>query len=886
MLQRCRDLGLLPPDGGQTSDDLLIELMRAADVGDPVDQVLERLGLSATDSRPTEQGPTPPDPLAQAAASTAVNAAFGQPEPQVDLVDGGDPVAFMGINKGPYQAESDHRTVPGCTKDDPVACQYGWWYQQVCDVAAARGSVIRQFDNCDLTWQWLQPVEALDPIPPPADLYALMTDEAPAVFWRFNLMVLSCLRYGTRIIPTLFTLDGGSDLNAQQSYFDPAGVLKSTTTVIKRSTNPDARYIDVRYASPNRGVIIPWGAGWDPFYWDPEAEGKYPAIGASPTGESDYVDEHKEDVASHDLWFQQFCLNVMPPTYAAGGRYRAYWQEAARRKALAVAAFGLAIGEHLALWDRVLAGFGMSITDVVPYLELGNEMTADWLEGLPWPEGGYLDTTGLDVPPDPALYPHDEFPWGYNYAFNSALEAGYFMALLAAAAWTRCPKLRFSAPGIASGQPGKELFEDRVQWHRLAIVTGMQRALRDWGDVQAVRAVVDAGFDRGALDDSAADALAWLDTADQADFHLWPPPLDEGLPDIRCLMHHVNFHWFHFANRFEGDERPEFYEGEARLLESIDYLKRTLLSLDIDNHHLSLTFALHPGGFPAVQPTTPVEHVSWSSFASPLFQAGMLVRMLATCRAGGAEIVSWHTHIAGIQPAAGDSSWTLFTAMGVRDDVVGGTDIAEFIASRDALRRPAWLAFRRLASLLQRADSLSLHRLDDDGFVVELVSSAGFTLPPERPDLSLPGARRFKRVFIAWIDQVSDREDAVFTLQGADPSWQRLSLAPAVTDPASVTEGPCGYPSGEGIDWEWTLSSSTGVADWTSVATITSTRGGRVSVHLLRASMDVSPVPLCLCTDMEFLAWRADATTDPVPFSWTAATRTSPKTDTTSIWSR
>lgn len=775
---------------------------------------------------PHRLGPRGDAWLLQRFAATEASSGLAGPQATQVSPQTVGPNPRLGINKGRYYAQGYGLVGDACDGGAPTACQYGWFDQAACDVAAAGGSVIRQFDNCDLTWRWIFD-KGIGPreIPEPAELYRLFTEDAGEVFERFNLMLMACLLHGTRVIPTVFTLGGGSDLNDNKE--DEADVDPLLA--------PGVDYEDIREVSANEGVIIPAELGWGSYYWDPSE-----------------IDQPVFDPAIKA--FERLCLHIL---WHDSPIDDPYMLECARRKSLALIAFGTALGEHLALWDTVLAGVGLSITDLVPYVELGNEMAANWLTGNP--------ADGLD-----------RFE-------SSARELGSFMGLLAGPMRQACPKLRFSVPGIAEwGNAEWSTWTRRIDWYRSAITDGLASELASWTLLQQRLAMDTDGLtdlvDAVVWDVENPEQAAWIDTADASGLDLWPPALDKGTVDHRDLLHHANFHWFHYPTNNGLAPSEAGYATSARMLQDIAYFKERLLVNSVGNGTLTLTWAVHPAGFPAEQPAAPDRSdVSWSSFASPMTQAGMVVRLLLTALSQGAEIASWHTHLAGIKGRLGDG-WTKYQAMGVRDDLSAGA-IEDFRADTDAFRRPSWYAFRRLSALLSGGTTVELIHSSSTHLVVLLLSrSTGFseTAPELTPLVSGTSSKKYKYAYIAWLDQTSSvDEESFFLLDRADPlstgvlstaAFARLSLAPAVEHTSTATStGPCGYAAGEEIEWEWsagivpTTFGRSGrpldahLADWTTVAEVTPWVGS-LKVTVRRATLRSAPVPLCLLTDLDQFA--------------------------------
>ncbi len=718
----------------------------------------------------------------------------------------------LGINKGRYHVEGFGSGDDSCATLTLDACRYGWFYQALCDVAAAGGSIVRQFEGGDLVWNWMfESGDRRKEIPEPVALYRLLTDDAGTTFEAFNLMMVACLLHGTRLQPTVFTLGGGSKLNDNMAETDAFPDTEHDLGVT---------FSQVRSVAPTAGVILPAAGGWAAYYWD---EGRV-GVGAEGTAAT----------AQSKRAFERYCLHVLSHDTDVTDPYML---ECARRKSLALVAFGAGLGEHLALWDRVLAGFGLCVTEVVPYVELGNEMSVFWRTG----EAGGA--------------PFD----------NSARELACFITSLAGPMAQACPKLRFSAPGIAAWGPSDPaVWQRRVDWFRRVFTLGLGSELDHLNLVQERRAMdeddLGDAVDATIWDGTHPEQAAWLETCEASGLCIWPPAVDEGGLDPRHWLHHVNMHWFHSSDR-EGLEPIDEYATEGRMLADITYLKDRLLTCVVGNRTLTLSWALHPGGFPSAQPTRPgsprdddasgsTTYTHWSSVASPLFQAGMVVRILLASLSQGAEIASWHTHMAGIVRPGG-TGWSIYATMGVRTDIIAGPPDS-FRAAQDAFRRPAWYTFRRLSALLAGDVMVRMVHADDDGFMlVRLDSVAGFS--GTAPELGA-GAGLYESAWVAWLDQTSPSPSRRFTLRSATPTHStRLSLAPSVVAPALAPGADgCGYADGGIVTWRWGEAERLpdGEGDWTDVANVdeeTDARGvTRTEVTVYRASTALSPVPLCL----------------------------------------
>lgn len=314
-------------------------------------------------------------------------------------------------------------------------------------------------------------------------------------------------------------------------------------------------------------------------------------------------------------------------------------------------------------------------------------------------------------------------------------------------------------------------------------------------------------------------------------------------------------HWFHPNNKQGSGELPEErgpYPGEDRLLADIDVFKTALLRNTINgNEQLSLTWALHPAGFPASQPVDPDTDTEWCDFASELFQAGKVVRLMLLGRSQDAEIVSWHTHMAGLVNinAVDAGGWELYSAMGLRQDTAQG-DPDNFRAHLDAWRRSSWYAFRCLSAMLARTHSMELAADGRGLFVLRLSSRSGFTTDMGRGGFSSPVAKKYHYAYICWLDQTATDSTRSYMIAGVtDFEYTRFSLAPAVDHPLGATDsGDCGYATGETVDWEWSRTTY----GWTTVADL-STAGNFLGTEFfvisVKRSATYAPVPACFLSN-------------------------------------
>ncbi len=659
---------------------------------------------------------------------------------------------------------------PGDVDYDAKVAQYGDLFNVIGDLAAAGCGVIRQPEGVDPIWGYVFPYEAEDPtddaataarkamlradavIPPPADLYARLVADYYLAFAPFGLAVVACALAGVRIIPTVFTYGGGWR-PTDEGVVDPANGSDGQPNLKKINAHLSSAQ-SVRHQA--RAVIVT-EAGWDEFYWaETQIE---PMLMTYQT------------VTPDALAYHQFALLIRP------GDDDEYADEVARRKQLAVAAFGQAFGEFLALIRPLIEGItGQPLGATIPYVECGNEMDVCWKKAAP--DGtNTADTDG-------------------------AAEYGRFHFLVASSVAQGWTDARFMAAGLASyaarisPEDGTDEWLTRLDWLHHACGPYLQQI---GGRFEVYAEAVEtrrSGGSKALLSwltstthDFRYSAFDWANTCAAAGW-FWPPePPDTVLGHDR-LLHAVSFHYYHHYNQMGSKKEVGYCSDDIFAAECGEFIEQVVRPLTTD-FGIELAWAIPELGFPAAEPAdtaiTPAHDAAWYAGTDERFQAGMLARRVLIGIGSGAEFVAWHT----IESSVATTRWTSFSAMGLRRDVKRRGDPA-FTVDEDASRRSSWLTFRRLSWLLSRANAVSVATRGAGSLVVRLDSSAGFLL----------GTERWRTAAVAWRDQMESGTNTVGVGNQIAADFLRLSLtADVVRDPKRVDAN--GFVANELPIWNW-----------------------------------------------------------------------------------
>ena len=241
---------------------------------------------------------------------------------------------------------------------DPVSTyKYGLFWEMMRDMRKAGLGVASHFHAPDLAWYLLarfrrgyeytgeDDEDADDLIPMPTELLEQLTEHRFWAFRCFTLFAICCKLYGMRAMPVLFDYGGGGRFNGDTYRFETVQGYYSKSRILDGMPTHQP------------GTSIPSGRGWDGWYY--LHGGAFEAAIAYEAR----------------IRYQKFALNVWCPDTESD-----YMQECARRKSLGVAAFAYAVGQFLDALDDALAAVGAqeSVTDLVPWLDLGNELNSYW----------------------------------------------------------------------------------------------------------------------------------------------------------------------------------------------------------------------------------------------------------------------------------------------------------------------------------------------------------------------------------------------------------------------------------------------------------------------------------------------------------------------------
>lgn len=583
-------------------------------------------------------------------------------------------------------------------------------------------------------------------IPRPDAIVAALTQDHFAAFADFNHRLARAVKANVRMLPMVFQAGSGTGVNSwgpEEGHIlcDPSSC--GPCPVPADATSPEAvecrampyTYGDVSDGKPPHQleVLIPALWGWDAWYTD----------------DSDWPAEH---VGTAQLTYQQFALNVYNPSSEKG-----YMLLAASRKALAVAAFGEAVGMLLAEWATTLAGQGLDLLDYVPFLEFGAEWDASWEDG------------------EPGLSRED---------MDSAREYARFVGILAVSIRAHWPRARFKASELAS----KSLvtrWPEAAQWLGQALSAGLPAEAKVYNLCTALRTVLAepvpvwaeallathvaaiaptlslANLVRlllrsptmlhflvyaqlqfgglaltvvladlvavGGLTLSEAESIAanhdvlYLLWAQHNSGTTFPPTGAEVRSDQ--LIHCVGLHWFLWTD--------DSYRNET-------YLQHTVVA-SIQQHILDpcrvalgseISWAAGNVGFPSQSSSESV-----NANATQTYQASMLARLLLTGVGLGADHLLWYSHMADLEHGG------MFANMGLRNDHLSPS----FTALKNAFPKASWFAFQRLVRLLAATSKVEVlvngDGGDPNGVVLLRLTASGAGYNPAARAIQKTGTR-------------------------------------------------------------------------------------------------------------------------------------------------
>lgn len=643
-------------------------------------------------------------------------------------------------------SQFDATGAPGGSTDSAV----GTYAEVMADIAAMGGGIVRRFQECDLTWYALMPTisgfedGALlgDTVPMPLDILSSLAPDSDA--WaRFDAIVATSILTGVRLSPTLFD-DGGGGPLSQGGSSDKA--LPGTTVTFADMDPAKPAWIAIVRAASS--------SGWDDFYWNDSREDWPAACTAAITFAKtpELIDSARE--------FARYAIDA----YFDDADSANYLAESARRKALALAAFGEAVARKIERWVQILTQLRIRPTDVFADFEVSNE------------NDYFYATTDSGK---------------RAYATHHAYLVG---PLLNLGIPIRASELSSWAP---TDDPSIDVWDRTCKW--------WLGALQSIPDVTAflssslLTRVAYAGYLRHQPDSTVwpVPDIFRMNTIIQAGF-AWPHAT--SVLDGTAYVQQVGYHIFHCWNTSVGDEHPATWLGSADIAaDAATFVTEVVDAATALGFTLSWTSSAI--GFMAEIP----DHPSGNTYdsASPLLQAAMLVRYFLLLRTAGASSLSWFTYMSPVQDFAGPDSGGEYNAMGLRQDVVRARGApygngawyaateADFNFALDAYRRPSWHAFQRLATLLDYVSAFELLYSDSGGVVLRLTLS-GLEPAVVFDGFATPGY--FRYAYVCWLDQDAEAASFRYEVSRVVGLYAELPLVPTVTYDESTR--------GEAVTWD------------------------------------------------------------------------------------
>ncbi len=643
--------------------------------------------------------------------------------------------AWFGVDRARFAPRS------GTAADAAIASEYGDYVAVLSDVAQLGGGFFREGMQCDLHWNDLLPATE---IPKPVDLLERLRDDGFACYREFENVLLLAIILKIRLLPMVFCEGGGGGLSpSQHTKKEGDQVIYATTPVTDPATGvvaPDnTSWYEVQRGKPDHQstVLIPTAMGWNAWYWEP-----YEVCGRQRAA----YNRGMRGVDAFHIKYQRYALNV----YNADDnndpmRASTYRGRCALRKSMALTAFGQATGELLAIWDEALKELsGTSLLDHVPYLELGAELSC-------WEADDATSTN------DEALNDDVKFR-------ASTREFARFHAALALGLRTGWPSARFKAAELASWA---DVDRSKILSSYLGrmVTTGLsaEATLMNRVSADGWAASADAS-DFADFEDDFPYAADWVEIALDGGVAL---PIDGTTVAARDLVHCVGFHWFHYWDASDDPEQSGDlgYQGETDLADkTLAPFQARVLDAAADAG-IALAWGVGNVGFPSGVPRKPI-HPTDNFPPTQLTQAVMVVRLLLTFRALGAEHVLAYSHMGNLEGAAGE-----FALMGLRNDAVPVT--ADYAATT-AYPKAAYWAFQRLMALTQHARAIEVV-LNEDGLVVLRLcaKTVGF------PGATTGPLSRWSYAYVFWLDHTSPLDTATLRLSVDAAGFERLALTPA-----------------------------------------------------------------------------------------------------------
>lgn len=458
----------------------------------------------------------------------------------------------------------------------------------------------------------------------------------------------------------------------------------------------------------------------------------------------------------------------------------------ALRKSLALAAFGRGLGQGLAALEAGLASVGIHLSHILPHIELGAEMDAQW---------AFTDPA-LD---DPNVMSTDPT------CRESSREYARFHAVLAAAIRSAWPSVRIKTSELASASTDEQ-WAARTAWLGTALAEQLATEAEFLNRVSEVFGLRDAdpSLDLDTLDpETYGAAIDWYSEATAAGVD-FPAPNRVIAP--HTLVQATGIHYFRYwgqGRTTDGEPIPRGYLNESELLVSIlDPLRRYVLQ-PCAAVGVPLQWGVGNVGFPSGQGSADAQGGQlpppYLTGNSQELQAGHLVRLLLTFVAYGASHVLWYAHMEAKEQSGDTAAAGVFTTMGLRND-------EPFYpvpnADEDAWQKASWWTYQRLATLMARAAGVDVIYNNGGLVVLRIVGEAQALVGPD----STGPTWRYGYVF--WIDGAAPGTPTQATIRlgglaGDDPTeWlERVPLVPQATEP-----GPAGaereHASSSEPDWD------------------------------------------------------------------------------------
>lgn len=656
--------------------------------------------------------------------------------------------------------------------------QYGYFDQVLRDIAHLRGTYFREGLSLDLTWNYL----FLDqPVPQPAVMEAMIRADNFAVLHRFWVAAFIAALTGTKLTPTVFIRGGGEGLNPDTHAENDPVEDPATASYYSPDAPPSYGKVRAGRSRHHASAVIPSAAGWDEWYWAPLVIGFRPPLSDWTMTQVDSAGNRYQ--VSDDGTFveanQRFALNAYngddadPETPARADTYLGL---VALRKSLALAAFGRSLGAGLLTLEAGMARHGLLLSHILPHIELGAEMDAQW---------AFTDPA-LD---DPNVMSTDPT------CRESSREYARFHAVLAAAIRSAWPSVRIKTSELASASTDEQ-WAARTAWLGTALSEQLATEAEFLNRVSEVFALRDAdpSFDLDTLDpDTYGAAIDWYTEASAAGID-FPAPNRVVAP--HTLVQATGIHYFRYWGA--GPGIPRGYLNKSELLTSILDPLRAYVLQPCAAAGIPLQWGVGNVGFPSGQGSADAQGGQlpppYLTGNSQELQAGHLVRLLLTFVAYGASHVLWYAHMEAKETAGVTAAAGVFTTMGLRnDEPQPAVDDAE----TDAWQKASWWTYQRLATLMARASGVDVIYNIGGLVVLRIVGGAQGLVGPDS------AGTRWRYGYVFWIDGAPTRATIrLGSLAGAGlTDWfERVPLVPEATAWAADNLG--GYAESGAPEWD------------------------------------------------------------------------------------